>query len=121
MLSPERLERLRQALLEERTRLRQDLEHMSAEDSELATDATTGVGNHMADDATEMYNQEAMVSLIRSQEQILDEVESALERMDDGNYGQCERCGQEIDYARLKARPYARYCMSCQRLIESER
>jgi DnaK suppressor protein len=38
--------------------------------------------------------------------------------MDEGAYGRCERCGDVIDFARLKAVPQASLCMSCQRQAE---
>ena len=59
-----------------------------------------------------------MISLRRSHERTLADVESALQRMDEGAYGRCERCDDEIDFARLKAVPHTTLCMSCQRLLE---
>jgi len=41
----------------------------------------------------------------------LDEVESALQKLDDGTYGVCETCGKPIAPARLEAKPAARYCI----------
>ena len=43
----------------------------------------------------------------------LAEVEDALSKIDQGTYGTCERCGQEIAPARLEAKPAARYCINC--------
>lgn len=43
----------------------------------------------------------------------LDEVEHALAKLDDGSFGVCEDCGQQIDPARLEAKPAARYCIVC--------
>ncbi|MGH9624034.1 MAG: TraR/DksA family transcriptional regulator [Bryobacteraceae bacterium] len=45
---------------------------------------------------------------------MLKEIDRALERVVRGSYGVCESCGQEISPARLKAIPWARYCVSCQ-------
>lgn len=42
----------------------------------------------------------------------LDEVERALGKLDDGSYGKCEVCGEEIAAARLEAMPAARYCIT---------
>jgi DnaK suppressor protein len=47
---------------------------------------------------------------------MLKEVESALKRVVGGSYGYCEGCGEEISPARLKAIPWARYCLVCQEL-----
>ncbi len=46
----------------------------------------------------------------------LREVESALKRVASGTYGECEACGEEISANRLKAIPWARYCLTCQEL-----
>lgn len=43
----------------------------------------------------------------------LAEVERALARLEDGTYGRCERCGQQIAPARLEAKPAARRCIAC--------
>lgn len=48
----------------------------------------------------------------------LKNVEHALERLEDGSYGTCEECGLEIGEKRLKAMPFARYCVDCQRQKE---
>ena len=45
---------------------------------------------------------------------------SALQKMDDGGFGSCERCGEPIAEKRLEALPFARYCIDCQRLVEQE-
>ncbi len=116
MLSAERMERLRQALLTERSRLHEDLDNLQPNQSSM--DTNSGVGNHPAEDASLTYEQAALLSLRRNDEATLPEVEHALQRMQRGTYGVCERCGREIDFARLKAKPHARLCMDCQKLAE---
>jgi len=49
------------------------------------------------------------------------EVEAALHRFDTGVFGRCERCGEAIYPARLKALPWARYCLGCQHRVEQAR
>jgi DnaK suppressor protein len=49
--------------------------------------------------------------------QMLKEIDRALERVARGEYGTCESCEQEIAPARLKAIPWARYCVSCQEIM----
>jgi RNA polymerase-binding transcription factor DksA len=120
MLSPDRLERLRNELKAEQARLK-DVLAGEIEDSDLlANRDNIGVGNHLADDATMAFDQAATLSLRRNHEWTLGEVEDALERIDEGTYGICERCGREIDFARLKAKPWARLDMACQRLVEQQ-
>lgn len=48
----------------------------------------------------------------------LKDIEHALERIKSGNYNVCEMCSEEIGIARLKAKPYAKYCMTCRPLYE---
>ncbi len=48
----------------------------------------------------------------------LSDIEHALERIQKGTYNVCEMCSEEIGAARLKAKPYAKYCMTCRPLYE---
>jgi DnaK suppressor protein len=56
----------------------------------------------------------AVTASLRSR--MLKEIDRALERVAGGTYGVCEGCGEEISAARLKAIPWARYCLICQEL-----
>lgn len=51
----------------------------------------------------------------------IDDVQAALDRMDEGTYGVCEECGQPIPWERLEAVPEARRCVRCQALVEEEK
>jgi DnaK suppressor protein len=63
--------------------------------------------------------QQKMVSANRqSMEVRLQRVEAALKHMEEGIYGECRRCEEEIAYPRLKARPEAPFCLDCQGAIE---
>jgi RNA polymerase-binding transcription factor len=77
-----------------------------------------GYGNHQADDATDAFEQTKELSLLKNSERLLVQVQAALERFEQGVYGLCERCGQDIDPARLQALPYAALCMVCQQHLE---
>jgi len=114
MLSAQRIERLRGYLLEEQATLRQQL----ADQGATLQEDNVGLGNHMAEDATAAFDQATAVSLQRGHQLALAEVEKALQRMNAGSYGICDRCHEEIDFARLKAVPQATLCMACQKLIE---
>ena len=114
MLSPTRIERLRKLLLDEQQGLHREIANATATSDEV----NIGLGNHMAEDATAAFDQAASVSLRRAKERTLGQVDEALERMKAGTYGFCDRCGEEIDFARLKAIPEATLCMSCRKLTE---
>jgi DnaK suppressor protein len=74
-----------------------------------------GYGNHMADDATEAFEQAKDFSMRARLEDTLLEVEHALRKFPLGTYSICESCGEKIDWARLEAKPEARLCIKCQR------
>lgn len=84
----------------------------------LARHKKPGLGNHMADDGTEAFDQAAGLALHLNQQSLLSQVDAALARMERGEYGVCTRCGGEIDFARLKAIPHAELCIRCQQLME---
>jgi len=109
-------EELRRMLREERTYLAQQLEQMSQ--ASVAIHERMGYGNHMADDATEAFEQSKGLSLQQTIRHRLTEVDDALRKFDEGTYGACEQCGQPIDWARLEALPAARLCIRCQELRE---
>jgi DnaK suppressor protein len=56
--------------------------------------------------------------LTDNERHLLDEVEAALRRIEKGTYGICEANGESIAIQRLKAIPYARYCINCQARFE---
>jgi len=51
---------------------------------------------------------------------VIREIEQALQDIEDGEYGICDRCNEDIPIERLKARPMARYCISCMAQLENE-
>ena len=51
---------------------------------------------------------------------LLREVRGAMERMSEGTYGQCLRCGETISRKRLSAAPWASLCLKCQELADQE-
>lgn len=69
--------------------------------------------NHPADLGTEMFMMEHSMSLKSSEGHILNEINRALERIEDNNYGICIDCGQEIDEERLEILPYTEVCIKC--------
>ncbi len=109
-----RPEVLRSFLEDERERLETVIAQMDAEGTK-----NLGYGNHMADDASEAYEQAKDLALRQNAEQLLVKVTNALERFEQGTYGICEQCGTEIDPARLKALPYATLCLHCQQRLRT--
>jgi DnaK suppressor protein len=89
--------------------LRQEAE-MLAEDMEpgdIQFDEESGEGD------TLNVERERDLALSAQARGLVDEIDRALAKMDAGTYGVCERCGQPIPKARLKALPYAALCVAC--------
>lgn len=105
---------LRSFLEDERERLEALIAQMDAEGAE-----NLGYGNHMADDASEAFEQAKELALNQNAKQVLVQVTDALKRFEKGTYGTCERCGTDIDPARLKALPYVTLCLHCQQRLST--
>jgi DnaK suppressor protein len=69
------------------------------------------VPSHPADVAVEGLDKE--IAIAQNEEELLEHVESALERIAEGTYGLCQHCGREIGRERLNALPYAPQCIDC--------
>lgn len=112
-MDKQRLEYFRNLLLEQR---RQAIKDLRA-DKSTALEADDGV-----EDSGEMseldLNRSVAVDLADRQTHLIEEIDEALQRIEDGTYGQCVRCGKPLDEKRLKAMPTARYDVECQAAIE---
>jgi RNA polymerase-binding protein DksA len=117
------LEHFRNALVSLRKRLSGDVSHLTDEALRArggeASGSLSNAPLHPADLGTDNYEQELSMSLLQNQEQTLEEIADALERIKNGSFGRCEECGVEIPRARLQALPYARHCVACARKLQS--
>ena len=114
------LERFRIVLEGERNRLMHAAQAVHHEGSllEETGDLAIGSGDHIADSATETYLRELDEGLEENAEHLLDEIDAALVRIEDGSYGRCTACGRPISEARLEAVPYATLCIDDKRALE---
>jgi RNA polymerase-binding protein DksA len=111
-------DRLRTALVEERERVAAAIENLHAETPGSLTDDSgeeAAYDNHLGDTATVTYDRELGYTLEENSEHVLADIDAALKRIDDGTYGICTNCSQEIPEERLEARPWATLCIDCQR------
>lgn len=74
-----------------------------------------GVGQHYADDGTSTFIRERNLALQGNADDLVHQIDAALQRIDAGTYGICERCGRPIGEERLEALPYATLCIECAR------
>jgi DnaK suppressor protein len=71
-----------------------------------------------ADMAANAYTKELLMSMSTNDRQLLESIDAALFRIEGGEYGYCDNCGQPIQEKRLEAVPWARHCLRCQDLNE---
>ena len=113
-LTPDHLRELRDAL----ETLRAELDHVLSVGAESSrpVDLDEPIGRLSRMDALQ---QQSMAAANRRGAQArLRMVEAALGAMARGEYGECRRCEEEIQVARLRARPETPYCLPCQQAIE---
>ena len=101
---------LKQALLSEQAALLKELDELQTTIKEEGV----GYSTHPADEGTTAFDQARDLAVQVTVEHTLQLVQDALARFDNGTYGLCVDCGQEIDAARLEAIPYAPLCLTCQ-------
>jgi DnaK suppressor protein len=70
------------------------------------------------DQAADSSARELLFQLNDTEKQKLKDIDGALQKIEQGGFGVCEKCGGEIDKKRLKAVPYARFCIKCEALME---
>ena len=115
-------ERFRDALLEERGRVEHAIatlrdEHPGSLDEEVEEIAATS-DNHLAETATATLGREIDYTLGENSGEVLEQIDAALARIEEGSYGTCRRCGKEIAEERLEAYPWAALCIDCKRRAE---
>src|SRR5262245_66486570 len=124
MLSKGKNEQYRQQLVELRNRLTGDVSALTDEalrhNQKDASGNLSSMPTHMSDIGTDNFEQENTLNLLANENQVLEEIADALDRIKDGKFGLCEECNQEILKARLEALPYARYCVECARKLEQQ-
>ena len=112
----------REHLLALQRRLRNDVSQLADEGLKRAGGEASGnLSNmpiHMADLGTDNFEQEFTLGLLQNEEQLLEEINAALKRIELGTFGQCEECKRPIPKARLEALVYTRHCVDCARKVQ---
>lgn len=112
-------EKYRKMLMEKKARIISDVEHLEKQSLlNSQRDASGDLSDyslHMADAGSDAAERETMLGLASAQQKMVDKIDRALERIDQGTYGICELCGCQIDEERLKALPEASTCIKCMR------
>jgi DnaK suppressor protein len=104
-----------EVLLTEQARARQRVAALEREFAGLA-EAASSAGTddeHDPEGATLAFERQHAAALLEAAREQVAAVGAALERLEQGRYGVCERCGRPIGDDRLAARPAARTCIDC--------
>jgi DnaK suppressor protein len=105
---------LKQRLLEERKDLQEQYDEL--EESTFGTNQSEltgemGFDEEYADAGTATFERERDLSLVNNLRDLMERIDKALVKIDEGTYGLCDRCGKPIEKLRLKALPYANLCI----------
>jgi DnaK suppressor protein len=116
VMNKERLASFRAQLLDKHRQLTDGVGRTALYGKDQDDDAIKDLG----DQANTAYTREFFFELGNGDRRLLRDVVAALQKIDNGSFGSCERCGEAIADKRLEALPFARYCIDCQRLAEEE-
>ncbi|MEW6379714.1 MAG: TraR/DksA C4-type zinc finger protein [bacterium] len=115
----EREQRLLQILINERNKGIKEISHLANTDiHDIKTIIDSAVDE--LDLSFLNQNKEIDCTLISNYNEKLKNIENAIDRLAEGNYGACQKCGQPIPEKRLEALPFALYCVSCQKKKEDK-
>ncbi|MBP7215719.1 MAG: TraR/DksA C4-type zinc finger protein [Candidatus Omnitrophica bacterium] len=107
----------RKLILKKKEQIIDGIKHISDDNlkksQKEASGDISGYTYHMADVATDTYDREFSLGLASNEREALYELDDALKKIDDGNFGICEECKALISKNRLKAIPQARLCVKC--------
>lgn len=118
-LSKKQLEEFRTILLAKRAEICGDVDSMESEAlSGGGSGSLSRLPQHMADQGSDTYDQSLALDIAESQRGLLDEIDRALQRIEDNTYGICVVLGKPIDLERLRAKPWAEHCIEAARMME---
>ena len=116
-MKKELIETLQEKLKKEKLALEKELSSFAKEDKNIKNNWDTRYPNHdngdMEEEADEVQEYDNLLSLEHNLELRLRDVNSALEKIKEGGYGTCQKCGKEIKEDRLLVCPEAKFCMTC--------
>jgi DnaK suppressor protein len=112
-----------------RQRLLALMKRLNRDESQLRDEALRGAGGeasggfsdvplHLADLGSHQFEEDLTLNLLENQEQIVEAINAAWARIEQGTFGRCEECQKEIAKERLQALPYTRYCVGCARQLQ---
>lgn len=115
--SPKTIEHFKKKLIAYRERITGDCttlrhEHLQSSLRDAAGDLSA-YSMHMADVGTDTFERDLALTMVSSEQDLVYQIDQALSRIEEGEYGVCEGCGRSIKAARLRAVPWAEFCIRC--------
>lgn len=116
------LKKIEQQLRDEFAEAEKELEQIDDQVREFGetSESAEGADNHPGDDSDRLAEQERLLTIRSQLSARRDDIARALEKVDEGEFGGCERCGNPIPSGRLEALPFARYCLDCQEIVDRD-
>ena len=111
------LDKFKKILAEEKQKILRHLEELS---DSAETELTPSAAGDPVDIASLEINQAALTKIGKRETYLLKKIDIALDKIENGTYGECESCGEEISPARLMARPVAQLCIDCKTEQENQ-
>ncbi len=118
-MNQKQIEELKKKLEENRDSLQEMLEHFAKKDDTPEGDWETDYpqfesnGTDMEEEADEVEEYSSLLPVEHALETKLKNVNDALKRIEEGKYGNCEGCGEEISYEKLSISPETKHCQQC--------
>lgn len=113
-LTKKEIGEMRVRLTEERVGLHEQLttiEDQSFASTQSDMSGDVGLDDESADAGTATFEREKDLSIENNVRDLIQKIDRALKRIDEGTYGVCDRCGKPIEKARVRALPYVDLCI----------
>jgi DnaK suppressor protein len=115
MLNEKKIDYFRKLLRKKLSELQEQSERPSSELGELTTESPD-----FADQASMESDLDLTLHIREREAKLISKIEEALTRIEEGTFGTCEECGEDISEKRLKARPVTTLCINCKRQQENQ-
>ena len=113
-MEEEQLHQTKEHLLKMRKEVMTEVQNAAVTSREIGQDGVPDIGDMSAN----TYNRDVLLNLSEGQRQKIRDIDAALDRLAQGEYGICVRCGDEIAERRMEVRPFSRYCIECKTDVE---
>jgi DnaK suppressor protein len=110
----------RKRILKKRNEILNGLKKELKERISRGPELKASLGSDLGDQSALSSDSHLSISFANRYSNILKQIDQALARVDEGNYGICEECGEKIDRKRLEILPFVPHCIRCQKRIEEE-